>query len=55
MLDHLGQFFNIKFDRDDRLVTVNILTVNSEKVVNRQPGLAVADVETVLNDITQHR
>ena len=55
MLDHIMQFFNSKFDRENNLISLNIVTVNSSGIVDTYAGLTTASIEDVLNGVTQNR
>ncbi|EYC22320.1 hypothetical protein Y032_0017g3282 [Ancylostoma ceylanicum] len=53
VMDHLAQFFQKRFAQDDNMLSFNLMTVNSQKVLDARAGLSVSDIGGALNDVTQ--
>ncbi|CAI4232346.1 unnamed protein product [Auanema sp. JU1783] len=53
VLDQIVQFFYSRFEINDEFVSINLLTVNSEKVGEVFHGVRISELENILKDINQ--
>lgn len=53
-MDHLSMFFQKRFAPNDNMLLFNIMTVNSEKVLDARASLTVGEIGFALNDISQN-
>ncbi|KAK6743871.1 hypothetical protein RB195_010895 [Necator americanus] len=53
VMDHLTQFFQKRFAQDDNMLLFNLMTVNSQKVLDARAGLSISDIGIALNDVIQ--
>ncbi|VDP43747.1 unnamed protein product [Heligmosomoides polygyrus] len=54
VMDHLSMFFQKRFAPNDNMLLFNIMTVNSEKVLDARASLTVGEIGFALNDISQN-